>query len=62
MINYRWKDGEYNGFYNCKCLKLEDKKMVKNGSIYYCTKLKKDVPGLMISVIDYYKDYGIKTY
>ena len=32
------------GCYNCKYLKMEDKKDGKtNGSVYYCTKLKKKI-------------------
>lgn len=51
------------GCYNCKYLKMEDRKDGKtNGSVYYCTKLKKYVNGADDGCDDYYKDYGRKTY
>lgn len=51
------------GCYNCKYLKMSDRKDGKiNGSVYYCTKLKKYVNGAYDDCDNYYKDYARKTY
>lgn len=51
------------GCYNCKYLKVNDKKDgAVNGSIYYCTKMKKYVSGASDGCDSYYKDYSRKTY
>ena len=51
------------GCYNCKYLKVNEKKDgAVNGSIYYCTKMKKYVSGASDGCDSYYKDYSRKTY
>lgn len=51
------------GCYNCKYLKYEQKKDGSvNGSVYYCTKIKKYVNGAFDRCDGHYKDYSRKTY
>lgn len=51
------------GCYNCKYLKEDDRKDgCVNGSLYYCTKIKKYVSGASDGCDSYYKDYSRKTY
>lgn len=51
------------GCYSCKYLKYEDKKDgAVNGSVYYCTKIKRYVNGASEGCESYYKDYARKTY
>lgn len=51
------------GCYNCKYLKVSDKKDgAINGSLYYCTKIKKYVNGSDDGCDSYYKDYSRNTY
>lgn len=51
------------GCYNCKYLKIDDRKDGKlNGSLYYCTKIKKYVNGSDEGCDSYYKDYLRKVY
>lgn len=51
------------GCYNCKYLKYEDKKDgYVNGSVYYCTKIKKYVNGADDGCESYHKDIMRKTY
>jgi hypothetical protein len=51
------------GCYNCKYLKISDKKDgALNGSVYYCTKMKKYVSGTSNGCDSFYKDYSRKTY
>lgn len=51
------------GCYNCKYLKYQQKKDgCINGSVYYCTKIKKYVNGADDGCNAYYKDYSRKNY
>lgn len=51
------------GCNSCKYLKYSDKKDgLVDGSIYYCTKIKKYVNGADDGCDSYHKDYGRKVY
>ena len=51
------------GCYNCKYLKINDKKDGNiNGSVYYCNKIKKQVRGSDEECEKYEKDVMRKTY